>query len=50
MALERLALGQVEERRHPLQGDPPFHAAVPPLRHRFAHPVRRINASRATKL
>jgi hypothetical protein len=35
MALERLALGQAEERRHPLQGDPPLHAAVSSLRHRL---------------
>ncbi len=34
MALERLAFGQAEERRHALQGDPPLHAAVPSLRHR----------------
>jgi len=33
VALERLALGQVEERRHPLKGDPPLHPAMPSLRH-----------------
>jgi len=38
VALERLALGQVEERRHPLQGDPPLHAAVSSLRHRYCAP------------
>jgi len=35
MALERLALGQVEERRHPLEGDPPLHPAMPALHHRL---------------
>jgi len=35
MALERLALGQVEERRHPLEGDPPLHPSMPALRHRL---------------
>src|SRR5436309_11618897 len=34
VALERLPLGQVEERRHPLEGDPPLHPAMPSLRHR----------------
>jgi len=50
MALERFAFGQAEERRHPLQGDPPLHAAVASLRHRVAQPVQRIKPSRATKL
>jgi len=34
VALERLPLGQVEERRHPLEGDPPLHPAMPTLHHR----------------
>jgi len=35
VALERLRLGQVEERRHPLEGDPPLHPAMPSLHHRL---------------
>jgi len=35
MALERLALGQVEERRHPLEGDPPLHPSMPALHHQL---------------
>jgi len=34
VALERLAFGQMEERCHPLEGDPPLHPAMPTLRHR----------------
>jgi len=34
VALERFAFGQVEEGRHPLEGDPPLHPPMPTLHHR----------------
>jgi len=50
VALERLGLRESEQGRHAFERDPPFHAAVTPLRHSMAEPCGGIKSFLATNL